>query len=92
MIRHTAVEFDPSKAAANVRKHGVGFAHAEQALRDPQAMTVDDPDAGGERRSITLGLDALGRLLVVFHVPRAGRTRIVSARKASRGESEAYHA
>lgn len=86
------VEFDPAKAVANRRKHGVRFADAEQALRDPFALTIEDPDAGGEARFITLGTDALGRVLVVIHTPRNGRTRIISARKASPSEAEQYHA
>ena len=85
-------EFDPAKARSNLRKHGVSFAHAEQALRDDMAVTVEDPDAVGERRFVTLGMDALGRVLVVIHTPRGERTRVISARKASRGESEQYHA
>ena len=83
-------EFDPDKAAANLRKHRVSFAHAEQALRDPVAVTVEDPDAEGESRFVTLGLDALGRTLVVVHTPRDEQTRIISARKASRLEALAY--
>jgi uncharacterized protein len=86
------MEFDPAKARSNIRKHGVSFAHAEQALRDEMAVTVDDPDAIGEQRFITLGMDALGRVLVVVHTQRGERTRMISARKASRGESEQYHA
>jgi uncharacterized DUF497 family protein len=86
------IEFDPAKAAANLRKHRVAFSDAEQALRDPNAMTIEDPDVEGEQRFITLGMDALGRILVVVHTPRGEKTRIVSARKASRGESEKYHA
>ena len=35
------VEFDPAKAAANLKKHRISFAHAEQSLRDPLAVTVD---------------------------------------------------
>ena len=67
-------EFDPAKARGNLRKHGVSFAHAEQALRDDMAFTVGDPDAVGERRFITLGMDALGRVLVVVSTcPRIGR-------------------
>ena len=86
------MEFDPSKARSNIRKHGVSFAHAEQALRDEMAVTVEDPDAVGEQRFITLGMDALGRVLVVVHTQRGERTRMISARKATRGESEQYHA
>ena len=85
-------EFDPAKAEANLRKHGVSFAHAEQALRDPLAVTIEDPDVIGEQRFGSLGMDALGRVLVVVHTQREERTRVISARKASRGESEQYHA
>lgn len=85
-------EFDPAKAKANLRKHGVAFSDAEQALRDPNALTIEDPDSEDEQRFITLGMDALGRILVVIHTQRGERTRIVSARKASRGEMENYHA
>ena len=85
-----AIEFDPDKAAANLRKHRVSFAHAEQALRDPVAVTVEDPDAEGESRFVTLGMDALGRTLVVVHTPRDEQTRIISARKASKLEALAY--
>lgn len=86
------IEFDPAKAQANLRKHKVSFAHAEQSLRDPMAFTIEDPDAEGEQRFVTLGMDAVGRILVVVHTPRGGRTRLISARKASRGETEQYHA
>lgn len=86
------IEFDPAKARANLQKHKVSFGHAEQALRDPMALTIEDPDAEGEQRFITLGVDSLGRLLVVVHTPRGGRTRLISARKASKGESEQYGA
>ena len=85
-------EFDPAKAEANLRKHGVSFSHAEQALRDPLAVTIEDPDAIGEQRLVSLGMDALGRVLVVVLTQREERTRVISARKASRGESEQYHA
>ena len=86
------IEFDPSKAKSNLAKHRVSFAHAEQALRDPFAVTIEDPDAEGERRLVTLGMDALGRILIMVHTPRGDRTRLISARKASRSETEQYHA
>ena len=84
------IEFDPEKAAENLRKHRVSFAHAEQVFRDPIAVTVEDPDADGEPRFVTLGTDALGRTLVVVHTPRGERTRIISARKASKSEALVY--
>jgi uncharacterized DUF497 family protein len=86
------IEYDPAKARVNLRKHGVSFAHAEQVLRDPRGITIEDPDARGEQRFLTIGTDALGRVLVVVHTPRDERTRIVSARKATRGEAVTYHA
>jgi uncharacterized DUF497 family protein len=86
------IEFDPDKARANLKKHGVSFAHAEQALRDPVALTIEDPDAEDEQRFVTLGSDALGRILVVVHTKRGERTRLISARKASPGEAREYHA
>ena len=85
-------EFDPAKARTNLRKHGVSFSHAEQALRDPMAYTIDDPDSASERRFVTLGMDALGRVLVVVHTQRGERARLIAARKASRGEADRYHA
>ena len=87
-----SIEFDPAKAKANLRKHGISFAHAEQALHDPMALTIEDPDSRGEHRFITLGVDSLGRLLVVVHTKREERSRLISARKASPGEGEKYHA
>ncbi|WP_239056497.1 BrnT family toxin, partial [Wenzhouxiangella limi] len=90
--RRMEIEFDPEKAAFNLRKHRVSFAHAEQALRDPLGLTIEDPDSEGELRFVTLGADSLGRILVVVHTPRDDRVRIISARKASRNEARNYHA
>jgi len=57
------------------------------------ALTIKDPDSEGEQRFVTLGMDALGRILVVVHTPRGeDRTRLISARKASNGESGQYGA
>ncbi|WP_114472382.1 BrnT family toxin [Pseudorhodoferax soli] len=86
------IEFDPAKARSNLHKHGVSFAHAEQALHDANALTIEDPDVPGEQRFVTLGMDDAGRVLVVIHTQRGDRLRLISARKASRGEAEQYHA
>lgn len=85
-------EFDPTKALANHRKHGVRFVEAVQALQDDFAISIEDPDAKGEQRFVTLCLDTLGRVLVVIHTQRGDTTRIISARRASPGEAEQYHA
>jgi uncharacterized protein len=87
-----SIEFDPVKARTNLRKHGVSFAHAEQALLDPMAFTIEDPESRTEQRFVTLGIDSLGRVIVVIHTQRDERTRLISARKASRGEADQYHA
>jgi len=87
---HEAVaQWDAEKAAANLRKHGVDFADAETALRDEMAMTVPDDDPEGER-FVTLGMDAVGRLLVVVYEWRDDHVRLISARKASRAERRQY--
>ena len=56
------------------------------------AFTIEDPDSLDEQRFVTLGMDALGRVLVVIHTQRGERTRLISARKANRGEADRYHA
>jgi uncharacterized DUF497 family protein len=86
------IEFDAAKARTNWAKHKLSFADAEQALRDPFAVTIEDPDAENELRFITLGLDTLGRVLVVVHTPRGDRARLISARKANPREAKQYHA
>jgi uncharacterized DUF497 family protein len=86
------IEFDLAKARQNLRKHKVSFAQAEHALRDPLASTTEEIGVGDEQRFTTLGADANGRILIVIHTPRGDRTRLISARKASKGESEKYHA
>jgi uncharacterized DUF497 family protein len=55
------------------------------------AITIEDADSEGEQRFSTLGADATGRILVVIHTPRGNQTRLISARKASKGEAEQYH-
>lgn len=83
-------EWDPAKAAANLRKHQVSFADAALSLEDPRALTMADPDTGGEERFICLASDPLGRVLVTVYTLRVRRTRIISSRKASRAERQAY--
>jgi uncharacterized DUF497 family protein len=84
------LQYDPAKAAANVRKHGVWFADAEGVFNDPLALTLEDPDASGERRYIAIGLGNLGELLVVVYSERADEYRSISARRATRKERKAY--
>lgn len=83
------LEWDPKKAAANLRKHGVRFTDAYAVLEDELALTTDDPHPD-ENRYVTIGLDSLGRVLVVTYTWRAERIRIISVRKASPSERRQY--
>lgn len=84
-------EWDPSKAAANLRKHGVPFDEAATVLADPLSVTVPDPDHSvSEDRYITVGLSNQGRLLIVAYTERALRIRIISARELTTTERNAY--
>lgn len=65
-------EWDPRKAEANWQKHRIRFADAVAVLEDERALTIRDP-ASGEDRWATLGMDALGRLLVVIYTWREKR-------------------
>ena len=82
-------EWDSRKATANLKKHGVDFADAATALHDERAITVRDKEAA-EERYVTIGMDALGRVLVVVYTWRGDRPRLISARQAKRQEREQY--
>ena len=84
-------EWDPDKALVNLRKHRVSFDEAITVFGDPLALSFNDPDhSDQERRFLTFGESARKRLLVVSHTFRQGRTRIISARRADRGERRIY--
>lgn len=84
-------EWDPRKAGSNFRKHKVSFEEAATALNDPMSATGADPDHSvGDDRYVTFGVSERGRLLVVAHAARGQTIRIISARKASRGERKIY--
>lgn len=84
------VTWDPEKARQNLRKHGVRFSDAEPVLFDVNAVTIEDPAAEGEQRHVTVGLDALGRVLVVVFTYRGEDLRLISARRANQGERRRY--
>ena len=84
------LDHDPAKAAANLRKHGVSFADAEGVLYDPMALTIEDIEALGERRYVTIGLGSAGDILVVVYTERGGEYRLISARRATRRERKNY--
>ena len=83
-------QYDPAKAVANLKKHGISFADAEGVLEDPLALTVQDPDSEGEARLITIGMGSAGELLVVVYTERNEQYRIISARRPTRKERKSY--
>ena len=86
-----AIVWDPAKLKANFEKHGVRFPDAEPALQDPLAITVADYESDpGEDRFITVGLDAMGRILVVIYALRGDDIRLISARLANPHERQEY--
>ena len=85
-----AIRYDPAKAAANLRKHGVSFADAEVALNDPLALTMEDKHFVGEQRFITIGLGGAGELLLVVWTGRGEGYPIISARRPTRKERKNY--
>jgi uncharacterized protein len=84
-----AYQWDREKAAANVNKHGIDFADAVSIFSDDLALTVTD-ERFEEERFITIGMDALGRVLVVVYTWRGNEIRLISARKAMRHERTQY--
>jgi hypothetical protein len=85
------VVWDQEKARQNAQKHGVRFADAVSVLDDPYAITIPDYESEPtEVRWVTLGADALGRVLVVVYVFRGEDIRLVSARPAEPHERKEY--
>jgi len=85
------IEWDAKKAKRNLRKHGVSFEEAATTLSDPMAVTGADPDHSDyEQRYVTFGVSARNRLLVVSHTEEDETIRLISARKASKGERILY--
>jgi uncharacterized protein len=84
-------EWNPEKAEANLIKHGVSFEEAVTAFGDPLSMNMPDPGhSEAEQRFIVLGMSDRYRLLVVSYTDRLPRTRIISARLATRKERKQY--
>jgi len=84
-------EWDPPKAEANLREHGVSFAEAVTVLEDDFALTREDPAAVDEPRFVTLGLSNLAHLLVVVYTYKEpAAIRLISAWKANRRQRKAY--
>jgi uncharacterized DUF497 family protein len=84
-------EWDADKAASNARKHGVTFEEASTVFGDPLSLLMRDPDHSlVEERFLVLGMSNRRRLLVAAFAERSPRTRLISARLATRGERKRY--
>ena len=87
------LEWNPAKAAANLRKHGIPFEEAETVFYDEFAVQFfDESHSEQEDRFILLGMSSLANLLIVCHCEREGGdvVRIISARKATPTEARYY--
>jgi uncharacterized DUF497 family protein len=90
-------EWDPKKAAANLRKHGVDFDMARTVFADPDRIEAFSRLAAGEERFVSIGTAADGNILTIaftwrIHEDQTKRCRIISARKAHRHERSRYPA
>jgi uncharacterized DUF497 family protein len=84
-------EWDPKKAEANEKKHGVSFLEATTVFNDPLSLTFHDPDHSyAESRFIIIGRSNQGRTLFVSHTDRNKTVRIITARVATRQERKSY--
>ena len=86
------VEFDPNKAAVNLKKHGVPLDEAAGSLLDPLVLVREDEDAEGEVRFVLVGRSREDRLLTVCYTLRDDEEtiRLISARPATRREERQY--
>jgi uncharacterized protein len=84
------VTWDPNKAEINFKKHGIRFSDADVVLYDPFAMTLEEHVVANEQRFVTVGADAVGRIIAVVYSYRADTIRLISARKATPKERKQY--
>jgi uncharacterized DUF497 family protein len=88
-------DWDPVKAASNIKKHKVSFEIARTVFYDDFAVQFfDEEHASNEDRFLLLGMSSDARLLLVCHCEREGSEliRIISARRATSTEARYYRA
>ncbi|MFH1908124.1 MAG: BrnT family toxin [Chloroflexota bacterium] len=83
-------EWDENKARLNIQKHGVTFEEAAEVFFDPFYQTGDASVDDGEERDFIIGYTFSQQLLLAVYTVRGTRTRIVSARPATRAERKVY--
>ncbi len=82
-------EWNENKAQSNIEKHDVTFEEAAEVFFDP-FYQVGDATANNEQRDFIIGYSLSERLLLVVYVERVKRSRIISARPATRTERKLY--
>jgi hypothetical protein len=86
-------DWDPPKARPTLRRRNIGFEEATSALDDWRQVTIEDVEhSSDEQRWRTIGLSDQARVLVVTWTVRGGRVRVISARRATKRERNAYQA
>jgi uncharacterized protein len=84
-------EWDDQKARLNITNHGITFEEAAEVFFDPFYQYGDaTPTEVSEQRDFILGYSVAQRLLLVVSTERRERTRIISARLATRAERKQY--
>lgn len=83
-------EYDPAKAALNKAKHGLDFADAHFVLESNYRMDVAVVRNGEARTQSVSYVMGFLAVLVVVHTARADVLRVISFRRASTDEREAY--
>ena len=85
------IEWNPKKAEANLREHGISFAEAATVLLDEYALSREDQDSIGEQRFVSLGMSGTGALLVVVYTHREPDIyRLISSWKANKPQRNQY--
>lgn len=88
-LQGSEFEWDENKAQSNRQKHGVTFEEAAEVFFDPLYAT-GDASVLGESRAYIIGYNFASSLLLIIYAERGQRTRIISARPATRAERKLY--
>lgn len=90
LINGRPMEWDDRKNEINKRKHGISFETAAHVFEDINRIEYfDEAHSADEDRFIVLGL--VRKVLFVVYTDRGDATRIISARKATKAETEVYY-
>ena len=83
-------DLGPSQGRIQLPETQIRFSDAEPALFDPMALTIEDESSEDEQRFVSIGTDVLNRVVVVVYTYRNDGIRLISARRATRRERQAY--